>query len=400
MDDKQTKLYESCLEAGYACAQLSFNRVFTSWKVERNLNIPDYPMFDDDSISELINKYESWIGFPTKDDVTENFTDQSGEDLFGDSQADGIVIDETLFPEFNGRNHWAVLDKYFGEESADIVEKAYGEALDVFIKDNFTAQSIPSSQTLVCRSPTFPLDITVSVDAAIIDDVTLESFGDDLKDLLCELLRNYIQPLALDKVCVPLGKIVGDVLGDNLVDAMIEFLDEATKEQLYIERDGYEDEPIPNVWLIDWVREYYEDSSTFCPFAGEGIIQCVREFLENGNWHLDYDEERKPFLWFGPDNSEPLDIWSLPFESDEEYTSWKTIWFRDFWELDWNAILGESGENFRIWMFYEMSMDEPGEHCDRVRDMCPITLSEDDTIESIRIKINNYATSYVENKKE
>ena len=258
MDEKQNTLYKDCLKAGYACVQVSFNNVFTSWKEERNGDIHDYPICDAESIPDLIHRYGAWIGFPTQDDIIGNFADQSGEDLFGDSQADGINIDETIFPEFNGRNHWEVLDKYFGEKSVELVEKAYGEALEQFIEKYFTVQMKSTTQRLICRSSTFPLDVDVSVNADCIEDLNLDSFGDGLQDILYDVLEEHIQPIALSKFCVPLGRINGEAL----VDIVIDLVDKATKDQLFIIREGYEDEPVPNDWLTDWLSEYYEDLST------------------------------------------------------------------------------------------------------------------------------------------
>ncbi len=121
------------------------------------------------------------------------------------------------------------------------------------------------------------------------------------------------------------------------------------------------------------------------------FIRFDSAFLTKGALYIDLNLKENPFLWFGLD--QPIDIWSLPFISYNEYTSWKTIWFPDFWDLDWNAILNNSGENFIIWMFAELGMDEPVEERDSVRDSCPIILSEDDTLESVIEKIKVFASS-------
>ncbi len=100
IDDESKILYESCLEAGYSCAETSFNNVFSCWVEERLFNFPY------DSLQDLVRKYGAWLGFPTKDEVIDNFVDQSGEDLYGGSQADTIWMDEGVFLELSGRTHW------------------------------------------------------------------------------------------------------------------------------------------------------------------------------------------------------------------------------------------------------------------------------------------------------
>ncbi len=383
MINKTSILYESCLEAGYSCAEQSFSNVFSNWKEDRNLDLLD------DSIPELVRKCGGWLGFPTEDDVIVNFADQSGEDLYGDSQADAIWIDESVFPEFNGRNHWEILEKYLEGNVVDMVNKAYDESLNKFLSTVYPKEKSPISPRLVFRSENFLLDIPFSSTINKIDDLSVDSFGDALEEELCEFVKEFVQPAALDKVCSPRGKLDGDELGNELTDAAIDIFSSETEGKIFILRDGYEDEPIPNEWLLEWMRDYYWDSSTLCPFTGEGIIRCVADFLTKGAWHIDLDDKKNPFLWFGID--QPIDIWSLPFISDNENTSWKSIWFPDFWDLDWNAILGKSGEPFIVWMFCEMCMDEPVQERDRVRDNCPIILSEDDTLKSIIEKIKVFA---------
>ena len=88
--------------------------------------------------------------------------------------------------------------------------------------------------------------------------LNVDSFGEDLQNILYNVLEEQIHPFASNNMDVPPGIINGEYL----VDAVIDCVDEATKSKLYIVRKGYEDEPIPNDWLIDWLREFYEDSST------------------------------------------------------------------------------------------------------------------------------------------
>ena len=379
--DKFNLLYDSCVKAGYACAEQSFNNVFESWKKSRDLSI------EASSIEELIGKYGAWIGFPTADDVINNFADQSGEYLYGDNQADIIYIDDAIFPEFNGRNHWEVLDKCFGDISVKIVKKAFQESLDRFLASIYPKSEIHTSQKLICINEKIPLDVDVDITLNDIEELGIDSFGDGIEEVLSEILIKYVEPESLQKVCYPKGIIDGDELGNEIVDSALVFLNYETNGKLFIRRDGYVDEPITNDWILNWVSEYYQDSSTYCPLTGVAIIRCVTEFLNKGRWHLDLDKYNEPFLWFGLDEDGPIEIWSLPFDSDIEYTSWKTIWFPAFWDLDWNAILNDTGEIYITWMFCELGMDEPTEERDRARLSCPIELTEEDSLETIRRKI-------------
>ncbi len=119
-------------------------------------------------------------------------------------------------------------------------------------------------------------------------------------------------------------------------------------------------------------------------------MRCVTDFLNEGTWHLDYDESNRPFLWFGPMGSDPIDIWSLPYISEDMDDSWQDIWFNDTGSLDWHAILDDP-ETLTYWMFMEKGLEEPTDEFDRVIDSCPIHLTEEDTTESIVEKINALA---------
>ena len=140
MDEKHKTLYEKCFDAGYDCAKLTFNTLFTSWREEINIHVSISSISDEESIFKIIKQYGLLLGFPSADDVSISFSDQSSEFLYGGNQADIIEIDSTMFPEFNGYNHWSVLDKYFGEKSVEIVEEAFQEGLNKFL-DNFYKES-------------------------------------------------------------------------------------------------------------------------------------------------------------------------------------------------------------------------------------------------------------------
>lgn len=383
--DKWNLLYKCCIHAGYECARQSFENVLFCWAEERNINL-NCTFLQEDDIPRFLKTYGAWIGFPTIDDVKSNFIDQSAEYLFGYNQADVIDIDMSIFNEFKGNNHWEVLDNVFGViESSKIVQDAFEEGATLFYNQYFNDELQISSQQLICRK--LQLIVDCDITASSVEDLDIETLGIET-DSIIEYLTCTVEPLAIQTVCRPMGLIDAGKLESDLIDAAIDILDKDTKNQLFIRREGFEDEPIPNEWLLEYIGTYYEDSSTIAPFAGDGIIECVSQFLKQGKWHLDYKVDNSPFLWFGLDNTAPIDIWSLPFISNRDYTSWKTMWFRDFWALDWNAILGGSDNYYTVWMFCELGMDEPESERDHVRNICPISISQDDTTDSIIEKIS------------
>ena len=209
-----------------------------------------------------------------------------------------------------------------------------------------------------------------------------------LQEALAGYLTEKLEP-AIDFGVNPCGMVDGNALYQHAIESILEFIQTKLCHYWYLEMDGKNTE-IGISWLIYFVNSYYDDSSACASLTLPLIFESVEKFFKEGSWNLDKDKEGRPRIWFGTKEEGPLAIWSLPFVSEVDHTSWKTMWFDDFWSVDWNAILG--GDNFYIiWAFAEYGMDDSylGEARDAVREQAPIKITEEDNIESLSSKIAN-----------
>lgn len=111
----------------------------------------------------------------------------------------------------------------------------------------------------------------------------------------------------------------------------------------------------------------------------------------------------KPIIWFGIKGEEPIECWTLSedpkmfeimdYEEPYNVERWKSMWFNQFRQYDWNILFDNQGEGELIWMFAECGMEEPP--IDGVREKCPIKLDKNDSKEIIKAKILDFFSSVI-----
>lgn len=186
--------------------------------------------------------------------------------------------------------------------------------------------------------------------------------------------------------------------------------------------------------IKDVIEKRYQDTQQYID-TGIVAIQIITNFLIEGYWQYglrkpngeiirnvacwpqpkiengiavweENGETLNPVIWFGLQNKEPEECWSIedkssihqiheiyvtPISSETEWVEdWKEFWFCKFWCLDWNNILDDGLNIYKIWMFSECGLDEPKLEFDTVRENCPIILLENDSIEQLLNKVNKY----------
>jgi len=180
----------------------------------------------------------------------------------------------------------------------------------------------------------------------------------------------------------------------------------------------------------------YEEQGTVD--TGQVILIMFNNFLKKGKWQyglkredgtilshisqfpkpIKYDKGYiwqdsigilEPIIWFGMDNENPIDCWTIDrsskrFEIVSEYEDretkekykverWKDFWFMYLPSLDWNTLFDNKGDDYIIWMFIECGMDEPTKEFIDVRDSCLITLDENDKSENVIRKMEKFFIS-------
>lgn len=259
--------------------------------------------------------------------------------------------------------------------------------------------------------------------------------SDDSKDEY-RVVQNFIRETALEKAKQlvgqrPLGIFLHpEVIGEEIFNKCDELVENNIKNSLkYVEVEGPRFGTVKTE-MIELPEELYffnRDAEGLGIETGDVILRMIREFMQQGVWHLGFknesgyvvdvlnfpvmttdknnnqcwidSENRKcePILWFGLDDEEPIDIWTL--DTHSENSDWKSFWFNGFWYMDWNALFGGFDNYYTVWMFCECGMEEPIDDFDRVRNSCPIELNHEDNDSDLDSKIIEFAKSQFDNDK-
>lgn len=272
---------------------------------------------------------------------------------------------------------------------------------------------------------------------------TLVKKCDDPKSLLLDdqsneycVIQDYIREYALERAKQQIGRrplgifTHPEEIGEELFRLFDEYVEKNIKDNLF-----YEEIEEPRFWTIkrekidlpDKLYFFNRDAEGHGIETGDVIIRMVREFMQRGFWHFGFknssryivdvqdfptmvtDEYNRPcwidsvnmkcepVLWFGLEAQNPIGIWTIGCNSDEN--GWKSFWFNSFWQMDWNALFGGFDDYYTVWMFAECGMEEPSEDFFRVRSECPIILSGEDSDADLQTKIVEFAKSLYKNGK-
>lgn len=170
--------------------------------------------------------------------------------------------------------------------------------------------------------------------------------------------------------------------------------------KLYEQREYCEQAHVDAAQLgLDMMCNFLNEGRWFCGLKDESgnVITDVKQWpapIKNGeivNWksngHL-----LKPIVWFGIEDEEPIECWSIQEEYQDKDFTIKKFWYGGDPTLNWNILWNSYAA--QIWAFWECGLDEPYTEFEAVHDACPIALSREMTNEEILINLTNYCYNY------
>lgn len=209
-----------------------------------------------------------------------------------------------------------------------------------------------------------------------------------------------------------------------------------SNESINVYHVSDEKHPVKTYSLADIYIRYFENREECEMGSVDGAclaLDMMANFLNQGKWHFGLidaggcilsdpnmwpqypkqndgtiiwkkgNEEYQPIIWFGLEGEKPIECWTLyeranitnkkvyqgSFGKEIDQEDWKHFWFCEFWRMDWN-VLWKHDEGAIIWAFCEQCMDEPEEELEKVKEVCPIELSQDDSTETMLKKVRDY----------
>lgn len=263
----------------------------------------------------------------------------------------------------------------------------------------------------------------------------VDSLDDDcIKETLSELFSDEINDALGSLKAKPCGFFPNLCeLSDYLYNAAHEYISGRMTEIAVYIQESDESGRVVNKQRIDLAKilgqiiEDRRDCEQSFIDEGQAVLFCLEEFLAQGVWQfglqkngefvntnpltwpkpiVDSDSiiwqdgtcKLSPIIWFGLRGDKPIDCWVISkkprmfevLDYDRPYNveRWKSFWFNHFWTFDWNILFDGKGDSHITWMFAECGMDEPP--IDGALTSCPILLAEDDTIDTLSKKIDDF----------
>lgn len=247
---------------------------------------------------------------------------------------------------------------------------------------------------------------------------------------LYEIVREYLQDTVMEYARKEIGREpqglfrYPEIICDKLYSRCDQLVQEKIIGKLCV-----------NVWEDGWLKssepislpERLYDLGRNCEVSaietGATVLLRLEEFLKKGVWQIGFKCEDvlitdivsfpncvkdkngriewinelgrlcEPIIWFGLPDKDPEEVWSLSLHINFD---WRSFWFNDFWQLDWNALFGGYDNYYTVWMFCECGMEEPIDDFERVKSSCPIQFNVKDTDEQLSRKIQDYLLSVYE----
>ena len=209
-----------------------------------------------------------------------------------------------------------------------------------------------------------------------IDEIS-DYVQNELWDIYIDLLSSYqIEPIGLfdeaevnSKICQNTEQKINANKGNWIIECS-----EIDDEESVIRSNSFE---ITGLLLnmLDMDSSYGE----FCARISSYVESCLLEFVKQSKWHVEKDS-----LWFGPEGSIPLSVWSINSQTGDEDLS---FWFEaDTWTI-LNHI-GDFSDSFLIWYTTECGCVAPD--MDEIRGQCPIDIYEEDSVAKVIEKIKKF----------
>ena len=140
------------------------------------------------------------------------------------------------------------------------------------------------------------------------------------------------------------------------------------------ENEGKEDSFVISI-ADNWKAFVEINYAEICEF----LESCFELFLMESKWHAG-DIDGIPALWYGPDGKKPIDKWCI--KCGEKAPK---VWFEDEPWAILDYFVDNAPEGFLIWYTAEKGGVLPDMRS--ILKECPISISEDDTIEDTNFKI-------------
>ena len=142
--------------------------------------------------------------------------------------------------------------------------------------------------------------------------------------------------------------------------------------------------------------------SEFDANVGAYVESCLMCFTASSRWHYGHISRNGelvnagradgiPLLWYGPDNTPPIDKWTIKYGED-----FSDIWGQpDNWEL-LNCLIDNCTECFSIWYTAECCYWLPD--MEEILSTCPVPFLLNDDLEDINRKIDMFFRNKAESK--
>lgn len=238
------------------------------------------------------------------------------------------------------------------------------------------------------------------------DTSTLAKHLSLLTDELQEYIFDFERELLLERLSelYPGGDMIEEFDFDVIYPSFIDQTELNIKERYadaVIELIAHNDDGTircsSTISVVAIFLKLLENESSYGEFdanVGAYVESCLMDFTASSRWHYGHisrngelvnasSADGIPLLWYGPDNTPPIDKWSIKYGE-----SLSKHWFEeDSWEL-LNYLIDQCAEGFSIWYTAECCYWLPD--MEEILSICPISFSEADSVEDVNRKFDIY----------
>lgn len=244
---------------------------------------------------------------------------------------------------------------------------------------------------------------------------------DDIEGQDIDFLSSLIPDALCEYKVSPLGSFSEEEAGNIVYSAAENYL-RSIEPSLYltskaIDENGAITKKV-NIPILDVALSYLENDRydcVSCARVGAYVEACLLDFVAKGVWqvggysqdgafvneemlsHAEVNDGAQtwtlngktysPCIWYGQPNEKPVKRWLI---SNQMPNSALKFWFE---AETWSVIseLGDFDDSFLIWYTAECGYCAPD--MDEIRDSCPVSLTKEDTVETIVKKVYQYLRS-------